>query len=129
MSLLLVPEVIRMYLSLKRIDSVFLSLGDIRGFIDIPGKLDNLPLLAKILETSQERVSLTRTWRWRSLEYLPSLVQSQIDWHDMSGHTDWIVFVTESTSVNMRTCIYTSGKNFIKITSVGMGAAKSNETR
>ena len=25
--------------------------------------------------------------------------------------------------------IYTSGKNFIKITSVGMGAAKSNETR
>ena len=24
---------------------------------------------------------------------------------------------------------YTSGKNFIKITSVGMGAAKSNETR
>ena len=27
------------------------------------------------------------------------------------------------------TLIYTSGKNFIKITSVGMGAAKSNETR
>ena len=27
------------------------------------------------------------------------------------------------------TRIYTSGKNFIKITSVGMGAAKSNETR
>ena len=26
-------------------------------------------------------------------------------------------------------CIHTSGKNFIKITSVGMGAAKSNETR
>ena len=25
--------------------------------------------------------------------------------------------------------IITSGKNFIKITSVGMGAAKSNETR
>ena len=25
--------------------------------------------------------------------------------------------------------VYTSGKNFIKITSVGMGAAKSNETR
>ena len=53
MSLLLVPEVIRMYLSLKRIDSVFLSLGDIRGFIDIPGKLDNLPLLAKKL-----------VWQW-----------------------------------------------------------------
>ena len=27
------------------------------------------------------------------------------------------------------TSIITSGKNFIKITSVGMGAAKSNETR
>ena len=25
--------------------------------------------------------------------------------------------------------IYASGKNFVKITSVGMGAAKSNETR
>ena len=37
--------------------------------------------------------------------YLPSLVQSQIDWHDMSGHTDWIVFVTESTSVDIRTCL------------------------
>ena len=28
-----------------------------------------------------------------------------------------------------RVAYYTSGKNFIKITSVGMGAAKSNETR
>ena len=27
------------------------------------------------------------------------------------------------------TVLATSGKNFIKITSVGMGAAKSNETR
>ena len=79
-------------------DVTFAGSSDIRGFIDIPGKLDNLPLLAKILETSQERVSLTRTGRWRSFEYLLSLVQSQIDWHDMSGHTDWIVFVTESTS-------------------------------
>ena len=38
MSLLLVPELIRMYLSLERIDFVFFSLCDIRGFIDIPGK-------------------------------------------------------------------------------------------
>ena len=95
-----------MYLPLKRIDSVFLCLGDIRGFIDVFGKLNNLPLLAKILETSQERVSLTRTGRWRSLDYLPGLVQSQIDWHhNMSGHTEWIDLVTESTSVDMRTCL------------------------
>ena len=34
--------------------------------------------------------------------------------------------------ITMHLCMhysYTSGKNFIKITSVGMGAAKSNETR
>ena len=31
--------------------------------------------------------------------------------------------------MHVHTSMYTSGKNFIKITSVGMGAAKSNETR
>ena len=36
-----------------------------------------------------------------------------------------------STTGEMSILLYiiTSGKNFIKITSVGMGAAKSNETR
>ena len=47
-------------------------------------------------------------------------------------------FYCNFINVNILYCIYgtfgpflytTSGKNFIKITSVGMGAAKSNETR
>ena len=37
--------------------------------------------------------------------------------------------VVQPESYSTPMYIYTSGKNFIKITSVGMGAAKSNETR
>ena len=33
------------------------------------------------------------------------------------------------SEVSLKLYYITSGKNFIKITSVGMGAAKSNETR
>ena len=43
-----------------------------------------------------------------------------------------IYVACSACSGNEPTCkrkIITSGKNFIKITSVGMGAAKSNETR
>ena len=37
--------------------------------------------------------------------------------------------VNHDTLIQQVILILTSGKNFIKITSVGMGAAKSNETR
>ena len=41
-----------------------------------------------------------------------------------------IHIVSRFNAQNMhKTKIITSGKNFIKITSVGMGSAKSNETR
>ena len=40
---------------------------------------------------------------------------------------NWLLWQQSLTVLNHG--YYTSGKNFIKITSVGMGAAKSNETR
>ena len=56
----------------------------------------------------------------------------------LSKFEDLRTFYCNFINVNILYCIYgtfgpfllyTSGKNFIKITSVGMGAAKSNETR
>ena len=56
-----------------------------------------------VRDISHERASLTRIGRSRgcSLEYLPSLVLSHTECSDSSGHTDWMIVLTDLKSLAM----------------------------
>lgn len=100
------PEVIRDLLSRSKADSVALSDLVMNGLIDT-AELTSLRLLIRMLETSHERVNLTRIGRSRvcSLEYLPSLVLSHIECSDSSGYMDCTIVQTDFTSLAIRACL------------------------
>ena len=86
-SFLSVPNLISSFLWHNKVASVDLSRGDWWGLIKTPGVSDwtNFCRLAKMLSTSQERLSLASKGWLRPAVYLPNLTLSRIAWLGMSG--------------------------------------------
>ena len=101
------PLLMRALLSLRRVDSCFLSAVDMKGFIDMLGDSDFgiLCRFAKTVATSHEQVNLTTRALVLSSEYLLILKQSHTAKSLISGQIFLMALQANSVSLVMRMCL------------------------
>ena len=99
-SFLSIPLSMRALLSLRSVDSVFLSAIVMKGFRNTLGwsNFDILCRLARTVAASQGRANLMIKGLALSSEYLPILEQSQTAYSLNSGHIDCMVLQARSVS-------------------------------
>ena len=97
---LLTPLSMRALLSLRRVDSCFLSAVDTKGFIDMLGiQISVFCRFARTLATSHEQVNLTTRGLVLSSEYLPILEQSHTAKSLISGQI--LLMALQASSVSL----------------------------